>query len=629
MTSGNFKIKLLRICSSSTNISADVFDNLFRENIGSLFSTEYISSMEFVSLVSKKSDLFELLNKYDYICPDYKMMAVVPWFMQLRNLNNLSFGIVFITHSPGIYGLEWYLMQNLICNKDVVIAPSNFSGRVITLLAPSLKSNLEIINHPINLKNNHNKTQNRGNKIVTLSRIVDNKLIHRQIDAMGLIVHKYGYDHLQMFIGGNLSDSESGELTHYARLLHLKIKLLKLEHNVFLTGEISAQGKKAFFMDSFVSVNLSRTLEEAFPKVSVEALSFGIPVVSTLWNGFRETIGSAGILLDLEIDSNGRADVDADDLAKAIIRLYDEPVYEDTCHNQIKKYDFSALKKKYIDIISDRVSRDTSPTIENNVNLGLLDTISFLKVFTHSELMKYHTEWVENYFNTIRSNNSEALQTGEIFFRYFVSDALNQILTGFYAFKYSEDILYDFKPIKALSESEAVADFREKMRQSIYISNNSHSKKTLLKIFSERPDHELLKEAILHFKNTDEDIPLVEYFIHYADYLDEKYSEVSTFYDKYYSSLLPDLGQTENLCLWSRAAIKCNDTKGAIEYLGKWLKHYTTEPEASKIHIEYMKLLLNTPDIPRKTLDQQLEIINEISFDRKLFKKLEIAAYVR
>ncbi|WP_027359225.1 glycosyltransferase [Desulforegula conservatrix] len=629
MTSGNFKIKLLRICSSSTNISADVFDNLFRENIGSLFSTEYISSMEFVSLVSKKSGLFELLNKYDYICPDYKMMAVVPWFMQLRNHNNLSFGIVFITHSPGIYGLEWYLMQNLICNKDIIIAPSNFSGRVITLLAPSLKSNLEIINHPINLKSNHNKTQNRGNKIVTLSRIVDNKLIHRQIDAMGLIVHKYGYDHLKMFIGGNLNDSESGELTHYARLLYLKIKLLKLEQNVFLTGEISAPGKKAFFMDSFVSVNLSRTLEEAFPKVSVEALSFGIPVVSTLWNGFRETVGSAGILLDLEIDSNGRADVDSDDLARAIIRLYEEPVYEDICHNQIKKYDFSALKKKYIDIISDRVSRDTAPTMVNKEYFGLLDTISFLKVFTHSELMKYHTEWVENYFKAIRSNNSETLQTGEVFFRYFVSEALNQILTGFYSFKYSEDILYDFKPIKALSESGAVADFREKMRQSIYISNNSHSKKTLLRIFSERPDQELLKEAILHFKSTEEDIPLMEYFIHYADYLDEKYSEVCTFYNKYYRSLRPDLSQAENMCLWSRAAMKCNDTKGAIEYLGKWLKRYITEPEASKIHIEYMKLLLNTPGIPRKTIDQQLENINEISFDRKLFKKLEIAAYVR
>lgn len=627
MTSAIYEIKLLRICSTHSNISADVFANLFRENIGTLFCTQYMSSQEFVSLVSERSGLFDLLNEYDYICPDYKMMAVAPWIMQLRNQNNLSFGIIFITHSPGIYGMEWYLMQNLICPKDIIIAPSHFSGSVITLLAPSLNPNIEVINHPIDLKSNHNDSQTRGSKIVTLSRIVEDKLIHRQIDAMDLVVNKYGYAHLKMFIGGSLTDSGSGELTHYARLLFFKIKLLKLEQNVFLIGEISDPEKKDFFMDSFVSVNLSRTLEEAFPKVTVEALSFGIPVLSTLWNGFKETVGSAGILLNLELDASGRADVNKNDLAKAIIRLYENPIPEDICYNHIKKYDHTTLREKYIAVVTDRASRGTETAIAHTLNPGLLDTISFLKVFTHKELMKYHSEWVENYLKSIKNNNAEPVQTGEVFFRVFISEALSEILTGFYSFEHSADFINNYTPVKALDESEVVDDFREKMRQSIYISNNIHSKRTLLKIFSERPDLELLKEAILHFNNTDGDIPLLDYFIPYADYLDKNYSKVCAFYKKLYSSLLPELNQVEQLCLWSRAAIKCHETEEIIKYLKKWLNLYMTEPEASKIHIEYIKLLINTPDTQRAIIDMQLEIINEISFDRELVKKLEIIAY--
>lgn len=627
MTYESNQIKLLRICSTHSNISADVFENLFRDNIGTLFCTKYISSQEFVSLVSEQSGMFDVLNRYDYICPDYKMMAVTPWIMQLRNQNNLTFGIIFITHSPGIYGIEWYLMQNLICPKDIIIAPSHFSGSVITLLAPSLRPNLEVINHPIDLKKNHNAIQSRGNKIVTLSRIVEDKLIHRQIDAMDLIVNKYGYDHLKMFIGGSLTDSGSGELTHYARLLLYKIKLLKLEHNVFLTGEISGPDKKDFFMDSFVSVNLSRTLEEAFPKVSVEALSFGIPVVSTLWNGFKETVGSAGILLTIDLDSNGKADINKDDLAKAIIRLYDYPISEEICHHQIKKYDLSTLRKKYIAVVTDRASRDTGLAIAQTTTPGLLDTISFLKVFTHKDLMKYHTEWVESFFKCIKNSNSEAVQTGEIFFRVFISEALNELLTGYYSFKYSADFINKYPPVEDLNESEIEDDFREKMRQCIYISSNIHSKRTLLKIFSARPDTDLLKEAILHFSNKSDDAFLLDYFIPYADYLDEKYLDVCTFYKSYYCSLPPGLSQVDQLCLWSMAALKCNDTIEIIEYLNKWLSLYMTEPEASKIQIEYLKLLINTPDIPREMLNRQIDIINEICFDRDLVRKLEIIAY--
>jgi glycosyltransferase involved in cell wall biosynthesis len=625
MKTASHKIKLLRLWGESANISANVFDHLFRENIGSLFCTDYMSSQKFAALATEKSVLLEALRSYDYICPDYRMMAAAPWMMHLRHQNGLSFGIIFITHSPGIYGMEWYLMRPLIRPKDIIIAPSRFSANVIKLLAPALESNVEIINHPMDLKENQSETSRRGNKIVTLSRIAEGKLIHRQIDAMAIIVHTLGYDHLKMVIGGSLKDSDSDEPTSYARLLHFKIKQLNLEQHVFLAGEISAQEKKAFFKEAFVSVNLSRTLEEGFPKAGVEALSFGIPVVATRWNGFSEIVGSAGILLELELD-HAKADLVPAELAKAIIALYENAVDRETCLRRIQPYDVSILRKRYREVVSSRASRSTGTDHAIESSAGLLDTLSFLKVFTHAELMTYHCEWVETYFNSLK-NTSGPVRMNELFFRFFIDDAVKEILTGFYAFKYSADMIAAFTLEDAGNAYRKTEDFREKIRQSIYLSNNLHSKKTLLKIFSERPDRELLQEAMRHFNQTEEGIPEPDYFIPYADYLGGKYSAVCRFYKDYFSSRQPKPDQVEQLCLWSKSALKCNETAEIITYLTQWLKRFTAEPEALPIHVFFLKFLIHAPDVPDKRINRQFELINELCFDRTLARHLEVLAY--
>ena len=628
MKTASHNIKVLRIWGTSTNISANVFDELFRENIGTLFHTGYMTSRAFATLASDLARLLEVLGAWDYICPDYQMMATVPWMMQVRREHGLSFGVIFITHSPGLYAMEWLLIRDLICPKDVIVAPSHFSARVIRLLEPSLEQYVEIISHPLDLKNNHPKDQIRGDKIVTLSRIAEDKLIHRQIDAMAIIVHTYGYGHLQMIIGGRLTDSESDELTSYARLLQFKIKRLNLENHVRLAGEIPPSGKKDFFMDSFVSVNLSRTLEEAFPKASVEALSFGIPVVATRWNGFAETVGDAGILLDLNL-SHGRADVDPYGLAKAMVSLYEEPVPVKTCLDQIKQYDVSTLRERYREAVTRHASRSTITEGHPDKHPGLLDTLSFLNVFTHAELMEYHHQWVCRYFESIRTDQSKPDLGGEIFFRFFTALGLKDLLTGFYSFKLSSDMVHEFKPASPLGECAATDDFREKMRQSIAISTNTHSKKTLLKIFSERPDTELLKQAIHCFNETDSDLFIGDYYAPYADFLDGRYSDVCCFYRDHFKSQQPALCQVEKLCLWSKAALRCHDTTAVTDYLALWLQRYLTEPEAVTVHIEYLKLLIHTPESLDGVITGQFEIINDLCYDRTLARQLEILAYAR
>lgn len=631
MTLSSSNIKVLRVQGSTSNISADVFEDIFRFNIGTSFSTDYLSVTGFVDVASEKSRLCSFLQSYDYICPDYTIMAVVPWIMQVRNQNNLSIGVLFITHSPGIYALEWYLMRDMICAKDIIISPSFFSKSVITLLAPSLQENIEVIHHPLHRLRNADGLQcRRGRKIVTLSRIVEDKLIHRQIDAMHMIVHNHGYEQLQMFIGGALHDPESGELTAYARLLIFKIKRLGLEANVYLTGEVSAEEKGEFFRDSFVSVNLSRTLEEAFPKVTVEALSFGIPVVATLWNGFKETVGSAGVLLELEISSTGKADVSTKNLARAIISLYEEPVSEELCDRQMDRFDPSTLKERYRSVVTQRVLRGTDKSGEEKTRAGLLDSISFLKMFSFAELMAYHNEWVETYFVSIKNKRSALVQTSESFFRVFIADALEEILTTFYAYKIkSETIKALYEPSEVLPEVERAQDFRGKMHQSIYLSKNIHSQRTLLKVFAERPDLELLKEAIVHFSDIPGDALLPSYYLPFYEYLEGNYEKVCRFYQTHFMSGNPEIEQADQLCLWARAARKCNDGEHCILYLARWLNSYETEPEAMDLHVEYLKLLIDIPDIPAEIVDLQFDIINALCVDQNYVQKLRIVDYAR
>ena len=94
-----------------------------------------------------------------------------------------------------------------------------------------------------------------------------------------------------MYIAGPMNDKNTGELTNYSRSLKEKIKRLKLTQKVILQDVIKGdQEKVKFFNGAHISMNLSKSIEESFPKASIEPLGLGIPVIACKWNGFVETI---------------------------------------------------------------------------------------------------------------------------------------------------------------------------------------------------------------------------------------------------------------------------------------------------------------------------------------------------
>ena len=627
MTHHSRGITLLRIHTTASHVSAGVFEHVFRNHIGSMFTTSYMTSRDFAALAVHGQDLGNALGAYDYICPDYTVMPLTPWLMQWRNRHNLTFGILFIAHSPGIYGLEWYLMQGEIRPNDIIIAPGDFAAEVIRLLAPSLDPYIEVIPHPLAAKKSTKKEPVRGNTMVTLSRVVEDKLIHRQIDAMAKVVHAYGYRDLTMVIGGRLTDPETGELTAYARLLYFKINRLKLEAHVFLKGEIGEKEKHDFFNHAFVSINLSKTIEETFPKASVEALGYGIPVIATRWSGFKDIVGEAGHLLDVSIDAYGRGDVDGDELARAIIRLYENPVPGKICHNRIRRFDAAILGETYRKAVTARVSGDRPVAFDVPCDAGLLDTLAFLKVFSRSELMNYHATWASHYLDDLRRGLKKTVRTPEMFFRYFVTEALRKQLVLFYAFK--DEPIPASLPVTVADGVDESVDFHGKMRQCIFLSDNVHSRQTLLTIFANRPAPDLLAEAIDHFKHRDGHVPMGAYYLPFSDFLNGNPEKVCDFYAHHFEDLTPSLNQSDRLCLWAKAALQCHDVSTVTAFMARWLDCYMTEPEALPVHVAYMKLLLHHPGTPGKTVEHQLDIVSSLSFDRDLVQHLEGLSYAR
>ncbi len=90
------------------------------------------------------------------------------------------------------------------------------------------------------------------------------------------ILRSGGYDRLCLEIAGPLEDPATGEMTQYARALRAMIARLKLEGHVKLVGVIYGDHEKARLLArAKMLLYLSVTVEEAYPKASIEALGNG------------------------------------------------------------------------------------------------------------------------------------------------------------------------------------------------------------------------------------------------------------------------------------------------------------------------------------------------------------------
>ncbi|MEH2084473.1 MAG: glycosyltransferase [Nostoc sp.] len=403
-------LRILRPCRSAEMISARVFDELFARNLAPDLLVEPIPLPSWcdeifgstacpVPLAQAAENFAHLTAKFDFFCPSYECIALTPLLLALRNLARAKVRLMFYAHAPGVYTLEWSLLRPLLKSGDIIIAGSSSAKAVIEFLCPDFAPFIRVVSPPMHLLPKIKTAAQRTDRIVSLTRITPEKLLHRQIEAMD-VLRRRGYSQVKLQIAGPLTDGQSTELHPYARSLAAKIK--RMQACVELVGPIYSDRHKARFISGArLMLNLSVTLEESFGKSIIESLGLGVPVLATRWNGFPETVGAGGELVSVsDLGPGLPMDVTPEQIADGMEKLLNSPPTPDICREQADQFcNPAAVKQKYrltleeaMDLTSCPDSVDPFPSLRAAPTAGLLSLAAPLQPFSWGELFNFHLE---------------------------------------------------------------------------------------------------------------------------------------------------------------------------------------------------------------------------------------------
>ncbi|MEO8561616.1 MAG: glycosyltransferase [bacterium] len=408
------RLRVLRIRRPPNLLTAQAYEALFDRQLGSLFDVSIASLEEWCNAVlgpvAQPHDLADAAVRFakhtagcDFFCPSYECIPLAPLLLAIRNRARSSTRLLLIAHAAGAYVFEWALMHPLLAEGDVIIAPSESARRTIVVLCPAIEPFVRTIPHPMApLARAPRASSTRA--VVSLGRVHAEKLIHRQVEAMA-ILRARGLRDVRMRIGGALDDGGWTGPHPYTLALREKVRRLRLDDRVELSGPIRGDDAKSVFLSGADAViNLSITLEESFPKTPVEALGIGVPVVGTDWNGLRDTVGPCGLLVPVRATTGvvSGVDVDADDVADAIESLLASPPDQAQCVAWASQFAPEVILPRYRAALEDARERARGPaavpewpeaTLSATPAAGLLSDAAPLNVFSWRELFELHLPW--------------------------------------------------------------------------------------------------------------------------------------------------------------------------------------------------------------------------------------------
>ncbi len=167
--------------------------------------------------------------------------------------------------------------------------------------------------------------------VLTLCRIEPRKDIPTLIEAIDIIVNKKKYtDAKFIIVGEGISSNKIKEM----------IKDKNLTKYAIMVGRIDDKDVPSYYKSADLFV--LPTLYEGFGIVFIEAMCFGVPIISTNISAVPEVVGNAGILIEPK---------NPELLANTILKvLKNERLLKELSNNakkRIKLYDWDNLIKKY------------------------------------------------------------------------------------------------------------------------------------------------------------------------------------------------------------------------------------------------------------------------------------------
>jgi glycosyltransferase involved in cell wall biosynthesis len=394
-------IRVLRLRTEPGHVSAQVFADAFGSGLWPAVLVEEVPAATWLNDTLRGAPLigsetvaaghFAAASAgYDFICPDYRTTTLMPWLLHLRNLSGSRLRLLLIAHAPGALGLEWALFTPLLRAGDRIVAPTASARDVIGMLSPPLLEHTCVLPHPLAaLPAVTAPPAQDVHRLVSLSRIHSSKLLHRQIEAVGLLRDR-GIGNVRLEIAGPLESSDSGRPLQYGRALAQQIERLGLQSQVTLVGAVrGADAKAAFLNGATALLNLSVSVEESLGKAVVEALGCGVPVVITDWDGLPETAGSAGIAVPVHADGLG-VNVSASKLADALESALVSAPSPKICLAAAARFEPAVVRKAYRQQLERALAgQSEGPRLADG---GLLAATAPLTVLTSQQLLDLHQQ---------------------------------------------------------------------------------------------------------------------------------------------------------------------------------------------------------------------------------------------
>lgn len=185
-----------------------------------------------------------------------------------------------------VFRILFFIERYLVSQFKVVWVISEFRKANVLRITDKPKIWLQKNFHDLPIFESNRQNRFRTPLVfVTVSRLVP----HKRIDVLIEVLSKFSNDYIFIVIG----DGEE-----FNKLKELVIKL-NLSNKIFLLGQVSASLK--YEVLSFSSVYLSWSAEEGAPNSFIEALNFGLPIVSANVGGIPEMFSHASksaILVD-------------------------------------------------------------------------------------------------------------------------------------------------------------------------------------------------------------------------------------------------------------------------------------------------------------------------------------------
>lgn len=238
-------------------------------------------------------------------------MPLIHMFHTLGELKNSALGAA---TEPA---LRIQCEKEIAQRADLIIASTDFEKTFISEHLGAKTDRIEIIPCGVDTKlftpnasdGNLWKRQRHVKRILFVGRLNPIKGLETLVDAMEILLERYGTNGVELFIIGGSHEESSRE---YVKKIKERALAKGLDDNIWFAGSQPHNRLVQFYHGADVCVFPS--LYESFGMAALEAMACGRPVVASRVPGFANIIedGDSGLLVDA-----GRAD----ELAGEIVRI--------------------------------------------------------------------------------------------------------------------------------------------------------------------------------------------------------------------------------------------------------------------------------------------------------------------